>query len=147
MGELALRSTIAPMSHAAIDRVREIEAINLLGSQTKLRTEHVLHGGLYARTMAVPQLGPGEACLITGALIKIATLLVSHGDALVYIGDDKPLRLAGYSVIQASAGRKQVFIAQSGFRLTMIFPTSATTVEEAEEEFTDEADMLMSRRA
>lgn len=146
MSQLALRPAIAPMSLAAIDCVRQIEAINLARPQTELRFEHDLHAGMYARTMIVPELPTDEVCVITAALIKIPTLVISCGDALVYVGEDEPLRLTGYSVIRAAAGRRQAFIALSGFRLTMIFPTAAETVEEAENEFTDEAKMLQSRR-
>ena len=146
MTNLALRPTIAPMSQAAIDRVRQIEAVNLTRPQTELHFEHDLHAGMYARTMIVPELAADEVCVITAVLIKVPTLVIACGDALVYVGENEPLRLTGYSVIQAAAGRRQAFIAQSGFRLTMIFPTTAETVEEAENEFTDEAEMLQSRR-
>jgi hypothetical protein len=49
-------------------------------------------------------------------------------------------------VIPASAGRKQVFVSRSTVTITMLFPTLARTVEEAEAEFTDEAAGLLSRR-
>lgn len=146
MNGVALRPTIAPMSPEAIDTVRQIEAVNLARPQTELRFEHDLHAGMYARTMIVPELAADEACVITAVLIKIPTLVISHGDALVYTGEHQPLRLTGHRIIRAAAGRRQAFIAQSGFRLTMIFPTKATTVAEAEEEFTDEAHLLQSRR-
>lgn len=146
MNDVALRPTIAPMSQAAIDHVRKIEAVNLTRPQTELRFEHDLHAGMYARTMIVPELADDEACLITAVLIKIPTLVIYHGEALVYVGEAQPLRLSASGVIRAAAGRRQAFIAQSGFRLTMIFPTKATTVAEAEEEFTDEAHLLQSRR-
>jgi hypothetical protein len=54
--------------------------------------------------------------------------------------------LVGYNVIQASAGRKQIYVTREETAITMIFPSNAKTVEEAEEEFTDEAEMLLSRR-
>lgn len=146
MNELAVRPIIAPMSPAAIDYVRQIETINLARPQTELRFEHDLHAGMYARTMIVPELAANKVCVITAALIKIPTLMISHGDALAYTGEAEPLQLTGHMITRASAGRCQAFIAQSGFRLTMIFPTSAKTVEEAEGEFTDEAHRLMSRK-
>ena len=83
--------------------------------------------------------------MLTGALIKIATLLIAHGDVEVFIGDST-LELNGYNVLPASANRKQAFMTKSETHLTMVFPSQAKTVEEAENEFTDEVDALMSRR-
>jgi hypothetical protein len=56
-----------------------------------------------------------------------------------------PVHVQGYAVLPASAGRKQAFVAQADTRLTMVFPTSAKTVEQAEREFTDEIYLLGSR--
>lgn len=146
MTALALLSAIPAMRPEAIDRVYQIEAENLARPQTDLRFEHRLHAGVYARTMIVPELAEGKACLITAALIRVPTLLISQGDALVYVGEDAPYRLTSHQIIEAAAGRKTAYVAASGFRLTMIFATSAQTVEEAEEEFTAEAHMLQSRK-
>ena len=52
----------------------------------------------------------------------------------------------GLTVIEASAGRKQICITKEATDVTMLFATAATTVEEAEAEFTDEAAALLSRR-
>lgn len=145
MGELVPVLALPPMSPAAISRVCEIERINLTRPQTTLRYKHDLHAGMYARTMIVPDLAPGEACLITATLIKVPTLVIFCGEALAYTGEDETLHLSGCDTIRAAAGRQQAFLARSGFRLTMIFPTTAKTVEEAEEEFTDEAERLASR--
>src|ERR1039458_5225506 len=62
--------------------------------------------------------------------------------------------LEGYNVIPCSAGRKQVFLARSPLELTAIFPLKAETfsldprqaIYEAEAEFTDQAEDLLSRR-
>ncbi len=147
MNALAPLSAMPAMSPSAIDRVRVIEGENLARPQTDLRFEHRFHAGVYARTMIVPELPEGHGCLITAALIRVPTLLVSQGNALVYVGEDKPLRLSGHRVIEAAAGRKTAYVAGSGFHLTMIFATDAKTVEEAEEEFTAEAHMLQSRKS
>jgi hypothetical protein len=50
-------------------------------------------------------------------------------------------------VIQASAGRKQIYVTTEPTEITMVFPSSAKTVEEAEDEFSDESANLLSRRA
>lgn len=141
MHDLVTRPSIPAMTPAAIDRVRLLEGERAALPQVPIRTEHLLHAGMYARTVYVP-----AGVLITGVLIKVATVLIVEGDALIYLGHEKPLEVAGYNVLPASAGRKQAFVARSDMRLTMIFPTTAATVEEAEREFTDEVDLLASRR-
>jgi hypothetical protein len=52
----------------------------------------------------------------------------------------------GYGVLPAQAGRKQIFVSKGPFIITMLFPTTAKTVEEAEEHFTDETHLLLSRK-
>ena len=141
MHELTVRPAIPPMSPAALDAVRRLEDRVLALPQTAIETRHVLHAGLYARTIRVPR-----ETVLTGALVKIPTLLVIEGDTLLYVGDDAPLHLAGHHVLPASAGRKQAFVTLADTHITMIFPTAARTVEEAEAEFTDEAHGLGSRR-
>lgn len=128
------------MAPDAVDKVREMETRVLEAPQVDIETWHVLHAGMYARTILIP-----AGVVLTGALITLATLLVFNGHASVFIGDGE-VELQGHHVIPASAGRKQAFIAHADTWLTMLFPTSATTVEQAEAEFTDEADRLMSRR-
>ena len=81
-----------------------------------------------------------------GALITIPTLLIMSGHATLFIGEED-VELTGYAVIPASAGRKQAIYAHADTLLTMLFPTAARTVEEAEQEFTDEPERLGSRRA
>ncbi len=132
---------IAPMSPADLQRVLDWTVAALEKPQVPIAMEHTLHAGLYARTCRLPK---GTA--ITGALIKIPTLLVVHGDAWVYIGNDVVVRLTGYNTIPASAGRRQAFMALEETEITMMFPSSATTVEEAEREFTDEFEFLASHR-
>ncbi len=137
---LATVPAIPPMSAAAIESVRALEAAALQRPQVEIPTQHALHAGMYARTIRIP-----AGVLLTGALIKVPTLLMLSGDATVFVGDGA-VRLTGYHVLPASAGRKQAFIAHADTDLTMVFPTHARTVEEAEAEFTDEADRLLSRR-
>jgi len=135
----AMRPALPAMSDNAIAKVRELEQRVLGGTQLEIETWHVLHAGMYARTIRIP-----ADSVLTGALIKRATLLIFNGHASVYLGADT-VELRGHHVIPASAGRKQAFIAHADTDLTMLFPTTATTVEEAEAEFTDEAERLLSR--
>jgi len=129
------------MNPVAIDQVRRLEAVARGLPQVAIETHHVLHAGLYARTVRVP-----AGVVITGVLVKIATLLVIDGDVLVHVDDDAPLRLQGHHVLPAAAGRKQAFLALADTHITMIFASGAASVAEAEAEFTDEVENLVSRR-
>lgn len=113
----------------------------LVGNEpVNVPTQHVIHAGMYARTIVVP-----KEMVLVGALLKRATLVIVTGSAAVLAGEEW-LELEGYNVIPASAGRKQVFVSYSPVIITMLFPTQARTVEDAEAEFTDEAVSLLSRR-
>lgn len=133
------RQRVLPMSIEAIGKVCQLEAAFVTLPQVPLVTSHILHAGVYARTITIP-----EGSVITGALIKRSTSLIVSGHALMYLGGDTA-ELIGYGVIAASANRKQAFYALKETHITMLFATSATTVEQAENEFTDEADKLCSR--
>jgi hypothetical protein len=127
------------MQNDAIEKVRALETAVADMPQSQIDTDHVLHGGQYTRTILVP-----AGVMITGALIKIATTLVICGDCWVYIGD-AVIRVNGYQVLAASAGRKQAFIANQDTYITMSFATDATSIEEAEDAFSDESHLLLSR--
>jgi hypothetical protein len=133
------RSVIPAMNDAAVERVRAMERIARKLPQTPITTYHLIHAGMYARTITIP-----AGVVLTGALIKRATILILSGDATVTIGAGV-VRVTGYHVLAASAQRKQAFLAHADTNLTMLFPTAAQDVRAAEEEFTDEADLLFSR--
>jgi hypothetical protein len=128
------------MTPQQISVVREVESVVLNLPQIDIETEHEFHAGIYSRTIMIP-----AGVVLTGALIKIPTVLILSGDATVMIGDSE-VRLTGYGVLPAEAGRKQMFIAHQDTYLTMLFKTDVTTVFDAENEFTDEAENLGSRR-
>ncbi|MDR1351525.1 MAG: hypothetical protein LBJ59_12265 [Zoogloeaceae bacterium] len=130
---------IGPTLPETLDGIRAFEDLLSQLPQADIVTRHVFHAGLYARTITIP-----AGVVLTGALIRRATLLVFSGHATM-LTDDGAKTLRGYHVIPASAGRKQVFLAHADTELTMIFPTDARTVEEAEAEFTDEYERLLSR--
>jgi hypothetical protein len=127
------------MTPAAVEQVRALESQMREGPQAELHTAHLIHGGMYARTIHIP-----ASAVLTGALITRATVLIVNGACSVFVGGET-LELRGYHVIPASAGRKQAFIAHADTDLTMLFPTRATCVADAEAEFTDEAHLLLSR--
>lgn len=139
MSQLAQRTAIPPMSREVIGKVQQLEAAMLARPQVDIETHHVLHGGLYARTICVP-----AGVLLTGAEIKIATVLIVSGHAHVTLGEQS-IELQGYHVLPASAGRKQAFLAIEDTLLTMLFPSRAMSVEDAEAQFTDDHERLMSR--
>ena len=122
-----------------MERVRALEAKVRELPQVQIPTDHVIHAGLYARTICIP-----AGVILTGAEIACATLLVFDGHAAVTIGDTTQ-ELAGRHVLPASAGRKQAFLALADTHLTMIFATEATDVATAEAQFTPEPEALMSR--
>ena len=148
-GLVAAESRIHAMTPQAIDKVRELEGITRDLPQVEIATEHVLHGGMYARTICIP-----AGVVLTGVFIRVPTLLVFDGNATVNAGDgnatvnagDDATTLVGYHVLAASAHRRQAFLAHADTRLTMVFATQAKTVAEAEDEFTDEAHLLFSRK-
>lgn len=139
MNEPAILNKIPAMTAAALDSVRAFETRLLAMPQSSIATHHVLHAGMYARTIRIP-----AGTIISGVEIRVATMLIFNGHASVFIGD-RTIEICGYQVIPASAGRKQVIAAHADTDLTMLFQTSASTVEEAEEQFTNEASRLASR--
>jgi len=144
LNALSIATAQLPMlpasSPALVKALEEIEA-DLMGHEPiEVPTEHVLHAGMYVRTIALP-----AGMVLFGCTVKLPTLVIVTGSAAVLVGEEW-LRLEGYNVIPASADRKQVFVTYSSVVISMAFPTSAKTVEEAEYEFTDDADRLLSRR-
>lgn len=128
------------MSAGQIANVAAFEQQVLACPQVAIHTHHVLHAGMYARTILLP-----PDVYLTGALVKVPTLLLVSGDCLVWRGADT-MHITGSVVLPASADRKQAFRTYQETTVTMVFPTNATTVEQAEEAFTDDTDMLASRR-
>lgn len=137
MADLVIQS----MSQAEMLKVRGLEAY-LLATQPQidLEYEHVIHAGIYDRTVRVP-----AGYVITGAPVKIETLLTIVGDVLIGL-DGNETRVVGFAKIRAPAHRMGVFTAITDTFITMSFATDAKTVAEAEAQFTDEAHRLASRR-
>lgn len=131
---------IPAMSIEAIEKVRELEFALLTLPQVEIATDHVLHGGMYARTVCIP-----AGVAMTGVFIRVPTLLVFQGNATLNAGEG-PVSLTGLHVIAGSSGRKQAIFAHEDSSVTMVFATHARTIADAEEEFTDEAHLLFSRK-
>jgi len=128
------------MSESAIEKVRLVQNAMLKFPQIDLPVHHILHGGMYSRSLVIP-----AGVAIAGAFIQVPTTLVVSGNVTVY-ANDQAYEIDGYQVLVASAGRKQVFVAHTDTNMTMTFATDAKTVEDAENEFTSEPDLLASRR-
>ena len=94
-------------SPTAMERVKALEAQVQALPQVQIPTDHVIHAGLYARTIRIP-----VDVILTGAEISCATLLIVSGHVAVTVGDDTQ-ELIGYHVLPAEAGRKQAFLVQS----------------------------------
>lgn len=140
MSNLAIsKNHISTMNGEAIEKVRQYEAAILALPQVKIATEHLIHGGMYARTIMVP-----AGVALTGSLMKIATILIVSGHHLIFSGSEA-VELKGYNVIAGGPNRKQGGVSVTDTWVTMLFPTKARTVEEAEAEFTDETALLFSR--
>jgi hypothetical protein len=131
---------IPAMSDEDVLQVRQLEEEVLKLPQTEITTIHSLHGGVYTRTIFVP-----AGVVMTGVLITIPTTLIVSGNATVYVGG-VAINIEGYKVFPASANRRQALVTNSNTWFTLIFPTDAQTVVEAEEQFTNEAHLLGSRK-
>jgi len=87
---------------------------------------------------------------VMGAHYKVSTTVILAGNLWAYVGQGWK-QFSGYNVIPASKGRKQLFATPyentEEAMITMSFRTDAKTVEQAENEMTDEAELLMSRQS
>jgi len=132
---------ITAKSLKAIDDVTRLDAaMKGLPNQIDIQTKHLIHAGVYMRTITMP-----AGCLLTGAQIKVNTTLIVSGDITLYVDGD-PVEITGYHVLPAHAGRKQAVLAHAISDLTMVYRTDATTVAEAEKECTDDVEDLGTRR-
>lgn len=111
-----------------------------LHSDIPCHTHHVLHGGIYTRTIRIP-----AGCVIVGALVRVPTTLVVSGACKMLVGSEVH-EIDGHAVIPAHQHRKQVFTAVTDTILSMSFATNASTVEEAEDQMTDQSPLLLSRQ-
>jgi hypothetical protein len=142
MSDLVVASpcTLTPPSPEMLDKMNQANDLIRACPQVEIVTEHLIHGGMYARTI---RRGPGVVAV--GSLILRATILIVSGPCTLVTGDRR-IDLQGYNVLPGLAGRKQLSLTHGDVEMTMIFPTSAKTVEDAENEIFAEADQLVSRR-
>jgi len=125
----------------ALEIINRVESKMRTMPQIDLKTEHILHAGMYARTVRLD-----ARVAIVSVLIKVPTVLTVNGKCRVFAGDAWR-DFDGYNVMPAQAGRKMIYVTFSPTEITMVFPSKAKTVEEAEREFTDEGSLLLSRQS
>jgi hypothetical protein len=130
-------NTVPPSQN---ELVRQFENAALVLPQVHIATEHVLHGGMYARTIRIP-----ANTMLTGALTSCDNLCVVSGDITVTT-DEGPKRLTGFHVLPARAGAKRAGITHADTCWTTLIQTSATTVTQAEDQLTCEPEALQTRR-
>lgn len=130
----ALLASTSPALQDAVTRLQDRMRLN--GEAPGVH--HTIHGGIYSRTICMPR---GAA--MTGALLKVPTTVVVSG-AVWVSAEDGPTLITGHTVLLGMPGRKQAWAAAEDSTITMLMPTSATTVEEAERQFTDEWHLLLA---
>ncbi len=111
----------------------------LLTPQIRIPIVHSLHGGIYTRTAKIP-----AGWQVTGAIIDPETTMIANGDWLV-LQDGDWVRFSGFHVIPAAGGRRQVVRAIADCIITLCFPSTATTVTEAEQQMSSEWELLQSQ--
>jgi hypothetical protein len=126
---------------ASPEAVRALERHMLQLPQVDLDTQHLVHGRMYARTILIP-----AGVVLTGALTNCDNICVMQGDISVTT-DDGTIRLTGFHVIPARAGAKRAGMAHADTYWTMICHTDLTEVSAIEDEITDEASGLQTRRS
>jgi len=137
---LPVTAALVPPSPAMLSRLNQIHERTLAFPQAEIATEHLFHGGMYARTIRLE-----PETIMNGSLIRCATILIIHGSCAVAIGD-QVVELSGYNVIPGCAGRKQSFVTRGPVEMTMLYATKITDVAEVEDEVFAEADQLISRK-
>lgn len=105
-----------------------------------IETEHHLHAGMYSRTVYVP-----KGAAVVGLTVKVPTQLICCGHFRITDGGIMK-ELRGVHILDGMAGRRAAVYALENSSFTMCFATDAKTVEEAENEFTDEPDRLLTRK-
>lgn len=120
------------------EAVRALESVLMAGPTINLTTEHMVFGGVSARSIFIP-----AGTVLTGTLTKRDNVCVVFGDITV-TSDDGVQRLTGFNVLPARAGAKRAGVAHSDTWWVTLHRTDGTTVAEAEDEMTDE--LLGTRR-
>lgn len=129
---------LAPATPETVDKVNQLAgAIKTRLEPCPFVTEHMIHGGIYTRTVRLPA---NTVC--AAVLINPPTTLIVVGSVDIYTNGELS-HVDGATVMKGSAGRKIAFTTHSDVFMSMQFRTDAKTVEEAQREFTDEHELLV----
>ena len=121
------------------DAVTRLERALLDLPQLQLGVEHLVHGGMCARTVLIP-----AGTVVTGALLNLDNICVMWGDISVTT-DDGARRLTGFHVLPAKAGKKRAGYAHADTWWSAIWPTQLRDVGDIEDEMTAQSAQLQSR--
>lgn len=137
MNDLAERAPqlVAPDA-PTLAAMRDLDVLMAAQPQIEARVDHLLHAGMYARTCFLP-----AGVLASGTVLRRATVLVIHGDVTIFTGNDSA-RLTGFHVLPGLRGRKALFRTHAETQMTMVLPSDAQSVDEAELDITDEPHLL-----
>lgn len=140
-----LETGFAAMSREDIAKIRGIrealreELVANPDAEVEIPCEQHLHAGFYSRTVFIP-----KDTVAVGVTITKDTQLVISGHVLMNDGTHV-VEIDGYRVLECKAGRAQIARTLEDTYMTMSFATDAKTVREAEDEFTDEPEQLLTR--
>lgn len=132
-----------PIAEGAADYRTQVERLEALAEhlpQVTIPTEHVISGGMYARTIDIP-----ADTYLTGAAHKTDHLCVCMGDIEV-LTDEGPQRLTGLHVLATKAGIKRAGYTHGPTRWTTICRTALTDIEAIEDELVEQPERLQTRR-
>jgi Fe-S-cluster-containing hydrogenase component 2 len=120
--------------------VSRFEDVAISMPQVHIETTHLLHGGMYARTIRIP-----ANTMLTGTMTSCDNICIVDGDITVTT-DYGPKRLTGFNVLPATSGARRAGVTHSETHWTTIIPTCAGTVEQAEADLTAEPQRLQTNR-
>lgn len=140
MNAVSERRVLGPVTGSALEKTLAIRAKAAELPQVEFPIEHHIHAGCYSRTVYIPK---GMAAF--GTMIRIPTQLIVSGHCLMNAGNETT-EVKGYKVFDGAPGRIQTIVTLEDTYMTMVFASQAKTPEEAEDEFTDEAEMLQTRK-
>lgn len=139
--DIITKNTAIAMTNKDIEIAQSVEDEISVYEEYALETHHNMHGGIYSRTMMLKK---GD--IVSGVIIKVPTTMVVSGHVKILLGSEV-MELKGYNVLSASANRKQVVTALEDTYISMILKSDAQKQWDAEDDFTDEGDKLMSRQS
>ena len=125
-------STVPACTSDILKATQALQNILLQYPQVYLEPEELLHAGCYVRTIRVT-----KGIVLTGALIKLPTVLIVSGKMRMTIGDKFEV-VECYKVFEGAKGRKTIFESLEDSVITMFFATSAPDFESALSEVVEE---------